>query len=75
MYHLLDIHPYSLDYWKGGVAVACATVIMLVGRELAIFDVAKVFVVGTLSLGTFVALTGLIGVDDADRTLLKSISD
>ncbi|RBI61644.1 polysaccharide biosynthesis protein [halophilic archaeon] len=75
VYYLLDIHPYSLGYWKGGVAVACATVVMLVGRELAIFDVGKVLVVGTLSLGTFVALMGLLGVDDADRTLLESISD
>lgn len=73
VWYLLDVQPYSRRYWKGIVAVGCALPVMVLGRQLPIPGVPRLVLVAGVSFGVFGVSIWLLGIDDADRTLLESI--
>lgn len=72
-WHLLGIQPYSTDYWKGTVAIVATVPIMMYGHTLPLAGIAKVFFVGTISLGAFAVLVWSFGFDESDQTLVESL--
>ena len=71
--YFLDVQPYSFSYWKGGVAVACATPMLLVGARLPIPGIARVLLGGAVALAVFAVVTWILGIEESDRALLEQL--
>ena len=74
VWYLIGIQPYTTRYWKGVVAVGGAVPVMIVGQQLPIPRIAGIVLVAACSFCVFAGLIWLLGVDEADRTLLESIA-
>jgi O-antigen/teichoic acid export membrane protein len=69
----LGLQPYHRTYWRGGIATAIGVGILLLGRYLPLFPLAKAFVAGLLGLGGFLGSMYLLGIDEYDRLLIESL--
>ncbi|ODR80576.1 polysaccharide biosynthesis protein [Haladaptatus sp. W1] len=73
IYHFLGVQPYSRRYWKGVVALACSTPILILGSRLPVLEVGRIFTGGIIALPVFVAVIWLLGIEDGDRSIFEKI--
>jgi O-antigen/teichoic acid export membrane protein len=71
--YFLNVQPYSFSYWKGGVAVICATPVLLVGARLPIPGIARVLLGGAVALAVFAVVAWGLGIEESDRALLEQL--
>jgi O-antigen/teichoic acid export membrane protein len=69
----LGIQPYHRTYWRGGIATGVGIGILLLGRYIPLFPLAKAFVVGACGLLGFLGSMYLLGADEYDRLLIESL--
>ena len=69
----LGIQPYHRTYWRGGVAAGVGIGVLLIGRFLPLFPLAKAFVAGACGLLGFLGSMYVLGVDEYDRLLIQSL--
>jgi len=72
-WYLLDLQPYSRQYWRGLVAVCGAIPAMLLGRALPLPDIARVVVTGITAAAVFGTIVWYLGLTDLDYLLLESV--
>lgn len=73
VWHLLGQQPYTLEYWKGGIAIIGVGVLMIFGQILPISSIFRMLLVGSLSLISFALVVWWLGVDEGDQILLESL--
>ena len=71
--YFLGVQPYSFEYWKGGVALACATPVLLAGARLPIPSIARTLLGGAVALVVFAVVIWALGIEESDRALLEQL--
>lgn len=72
-WYLLDLQPYSRQYWRGLVAVCGAVPAMLLGQALPLPGIVRVVVTGIAAAAVFGAIVWYLGPTDQDHLLLESL--
>ena len=70
--YFLGIHPYSRNYWKGIVAAAGITLLLIAGQNLPVEGIMKILILGPISFALFLFILLILGIDENDRILFKS---
>lgn len=70
---ILGIQPYGLSYWKGGVGILAATVLMFIGHAFVAGSLFRTVAVGCSSLLLFAGIVALLGFDETDAKLIGSL--
>ncbi len=73
VWYFLGVQPYSRQYWKGVVAIACTLPVMVLGRDLTLLGPFQVIMVGATALAVFVIVIWMLGFDEADRVLMEAV--
>ena len=70
---LLDFHPYSSEYWRGGMALLGTVPVLYLSQYLPLSTTSKLPLAGVVSLLFFSTTVLLIGLTSKDEELLDSI--
>lgn len=72
-WRLMGIRPVPINYWKGAIAIAGATVVMYLGSMYNGPRMITIGVTGVLSFSIFIATIVVLGFSSNDRLLLESL--
>lgn len=70
---LFGISPLYLGYWRAGLALALSLPVVAYASTWVDYGLVEAPIVGAAYLGTFMAVTSLLGPDDLDRELLNAL--
>ena len=70
---LLDFHPYSSEYWRGGVALLGTIPLLYFSQYLPLSMTSKLPLAGVFSLLLFSTIVLSIGLSSKDKALLNSV--
>lgn len=71
---LVGLQPYGRSYARGLVPCAMSVGTILVGSQVAPASLVGAIMTGTLALGVLAVVQLLLGFDETDRRLLKSVN-
>lgn len=73
-WYIFGFHPYSTEYWKGGVGILITLPVLYICQSLPVSTVPKLLFAGCISLLLFSSSVLYMGLTPIDKELLDSVS-